>query len=416
VTSGAARAVEPIARVGLWGLALLLAVRFVAFAAESSVQPSSGFGSCYTVAVLASQRQDVARAYNDAWFGARVQELVPGVFDVFAPNPPTRVLLCAPFAVFDYVTARVLWTILSLAIVTAAVGWLAWETRLGGAWLAGAIVFVLLYQPLWANTRYAQAYALLLGLLVVAWSAYLRGRERLLGLGLAGLVVVKLAMPFLWLLILAQRRLAALGWALFAVALACLASLLLLGVDTWLAFLGRLADVHASASLAVTAYQTQMGLLRHLFTRDAQWNPAPLLEAPALAVGLGALSIVVAVGLTVYRSVNVTRSAPAFAAFVVLGVVFNAKAVDYHYLLLLVPIALLVAQVRAQVASWPWLVLGAAMTLIAVDLPYRSPRLADGVWALLAYPKLYGAWLLWGLAVWACRPAAVAAPLRVEAR
>jgi hypothetical protein len=56
------------------------------------------------------------------------------------------------------------------------------------------------------------------------------------------------------------------------------------------------------------------------------------------------------------------------------------------------------------------------MTLIALDLPYRSPRLADGAWALLAYPKLYGAWLLWGLAIWACRPAAVAVPLRVEAR
>jgi hypothetical protein len=35
--------------------------------------------------------------------------------------------------------------------------------------------------------------------------------------------------------------------------------------------------------------------------------------------------------------------------------------------------------------------------LIAADLPYRSQQLETGAWALLAYPKLYGAVALWGL-------------------
>ena len=41
--------------------------------------------------------------------------------------------------------------------------------------------------------------------------------------------------------------------------------------------------------------------------------------------------------------------------------------------------------------SWEGLTLTAGAILIAVDLPYRSAELADGAWALLAYPKLYGA-------------------------
>ena len=51
-----------------------------------------------------------------------------------------------------------------------------------------------------------------------------------------------------------------------------------------------------------------------------------------------------------------------------------------------------------------WLVLLAAFMMIATDLPYRSPRLFDGVWAVLAYPKLYGTILLWGVAMWAVWP------------
>ena len=52
--------------------------------------------------------------------------------------------------------------------------------------------------------------------------------------------------------------------------------------------------------------------------------------------------------------------------------------------------------------SWGGLTLTVGAILIAVDLPYRSAELADGAWALLAYPKLYGALLLWGLALVSC--------------
>jgi hypothetical protein len=47
---------------------------------------------------------------------------------------------------------------------------------------------------------------------------------------------------------------------------------------------------------------------------------------------------------------------------------------------------------------WRLVPLLVAVALIAADLPYRAGRLTTGAWALLAYPKLYGAWLLWWLA------------------
>ena len=49
-----------------------------------------------------------------------------------------------------------------------------------------------------------------------------------------------------------------------------------------------------------------------------------------------------------------------------------------------------------------------AFALLAVPLPYKDPVLAAGWTALLAYPRLYGAWLLWAWLVremWADRRA-----------
>lgn len=41
-----------------------------------------------------------------------------------------------------------------------------------------------------------------------------------------------------------------------------------------------------------------------------------------------------------------------------------------------------------------WLV--GALLLLGAPLPYGDPAMSAGWLALLAYPRLYGAWLLWG--------------------
>jgi len=107
-------------------------------------------------------------------------------------------------------------------------------------------------------------------------------------------------------------------------------------------------------------------------------------------------------GLSTYRAHITDRADLIFAAIVSANVILSPVSLDYHYALLLVPIVILMAWVREQAVAWPGIVLAAAMLLLAADLPYRAPQLAAGAWALLTYPTLYGAWLLWGLALWAC--------------
>jgi hypothetical protein len=89
------------------------------------------------------------------------------------------------------------------------------------------------------------------------------------------------------------------------------------------------------------------------------------------------------------------RDDRVFAAFVIAGVVASPLSLDYTYTMLLLSSAIAFAWALERRSPMVWVLLAAAVLPVAADLPYRSPRLDHGTWALLAYPKLYGALLLW---------------------
>jgi hypothetical protein len=73
------------------------------------------------------------------------------------------------------------------------------------------------------------------------------------------------------------------------------------------------------------------------------------------------------------------------------------QSLDYHYVLAIFPIVVLLSRLHERPKSTSFVMLGLATFAIAAALPYNSPRLADGAIAMLAYPKLYGALILAGL-------------------
>jgi hypothetical protein len=308
-----------------------------------------------------------------------------------------------PLTGLDYTGARIVWTLSSLVCLIGAGAWLLWLAGLGGAAIPGFIALVLLYQPLYANFHLGQAYVLLLGLLVLAWYGYRQERAPFLGVALGLLFVLKTACIPLWLLLALQRRWRALAWAAATVLLVVVLSLPWLGIEAWRTYFRLLAEFNAQPWLAVTAYQTQVGFWRHLFSFDAQWNPAPLFSAPLLGFWLPWLTVALLVVASAYQTRTMQRDDIAFASFVILSIILSPVSLDYHYMLLLIPIAILLGillgRPSEQSMLWVRIVLAFALFLIAADLPYRSPRLEAGAWALLAYPKLYGAVALWGLAL-----------------
>ena len=305
-----------------------------------------------------------------------------------------------------------MWLAGSLAVLAASLAVCCWQLNLRGMAAAAFLALAFVYQPLFANMQHAQAYVVLLGLLVLAWHGYRRGRPWLLGGALGLMLVLKTAAAMLWLLPAAARRWRAIAVGLGVAVLAALAALPWIGPD-------GLARLPAAAGRP----QRPAGNVGHRLSDGAEpfhgtclstmraGTPRRCGTQPALGLVLAWVGLAALLAASGYAT---ARGAPAdlcFALFAIASVVLSPVSLDYHYTLLLVPVAILLADVVRQGRAWQWAVLAGGAGLIAASLPYNSPRLRNGALALLAYPKLYGALLLWALAWWAAMRSANARPV-----
>jgi hypothetical protein len=82
------------------------------------------------------------------------------------------------------------------------------------------------------------------------------------------------------LLIIAQRRWTAVGWAVIAAVGVAIITLPWVGVDAWRAeFLSGIPKVLGSSAATLTAYQNTTGFWQHWFRYDAELNPSPIIDA-----------------------------------------------------------------------------------------------------------------------------------------
>jgi hypothetical protein len=93
-----------------------------------------------------------------------------------------------------------------------------------------------------------------------------------------------------------------------------------------------------------------------------------------------------------------------FAALIPLSIVLLPVAEEHHFVILLIPIFSLIDDLRqhppaAGGLSLDYIWLGIALCLLVVPIRYDDLALSVGWWALLAYPRLYGAWLIWLVAL-----------------
>lgn len=369
---------------------------------------SNGFAAYYTAAhLLIHEPAALDRVYNDEWFADQVVEAgFTGVYDIYNVQPPTMSLLLSPLAWLPPAGARAVWILLSLLLLPAGLVALARALRLPGRWGLWATPVCLLYAPVSENLWQGQAYLVLFFLLCLLFCALCRSRPWAGGWSLGLMLGLKSAGIWLWPLLGWARRWWLLILALGVAGALVVATLPWVGADVWLAYLRELGQSATAPQRYVTAYQTATSLLGHLFVHDARWNPAPLVDWPRLARGLTLAWLLISLVLTT-RWGRLRASPPAERAltlglFVSLMVVNAPVGEGYHYLWVLP--ALLVAgwwAWRDRVGATMWGLLLLAGLLMGAPWPYTSPRLQAGAWALLAYPRVYGAVLLWGWLGWA---------------
>ena len=116
---------------------------------------------------------------------------MPGIYEIYHANFPTTTLPLLPLSVFNYVTAKVLWTVFNLLILYSTIVFLLKEFRFKEILIPLILILIFCFQPLYANFLYGQAYMLVLFFLVSAWHAYKTDRDLLLGLTIGFVFVMK---------------------------------------------------------------------------------------------------------------------------------------------------------------------------------------------------------------------------------
>jgi hypothetical protein len=383
-----------LSRISAYTLLLLLALLFLVHTVVPAASKlSHGFMAYFVAAQTIRQGEPGDRLYDDDWFAARVMHESRGtVTDIYLANPPTLAVAWLPFAYLSVETARRLWIVFSTLCLAASLWLILLEfgsQREPWAWVAISALFTL---PVPAREQFGlgQMYACLLLLHVIGWRAYVKQQDVQAGIALGLAMVLKVSGWPICLLMLAQRRWIALRSVIATGLAGALLSLAWVGLATWQKFLfEEIPGTLRRGAATLTAYQDTTGFWQHMFRYVPSLNPTPVFDAPLLATLLTAATTLVACVALTARQRSISRR---FVAAVTLSELLSPAAEQYHYIILLFPLAVLWHEAylsRDRVLGFCAL---AATLLIGLPIDYKS---AHPVWFLIYnYPRLLGGWIV----------------------
>jgi len=366
---------------------MLAAAILAIFTVFSAGSITHGFVAYYTASRLLVTGELGPVAYDDRWFGEKVQQFTASsVREIFTPNPPTMALMALPVAGLDAQPARAVWLIASLIAFIAAIASLVKYQSLRNRDVAIPVLLVMMLAPaVFTNLRIGQGYLIVFALMAATGLLLLEGRDRAAGICLGCLLALKMSGLAIVLLLAAKKRWAALAAAAITGAIIVIAITPFIDPRMWMVFPSEVRAFVARPSGSVTAYQTTLGLARRLCIADAQWNPAPAASCAPIAFVLPAILTGLATLVTLVLAVRSRRVEPWIAAGVTLTVLSQPAAAEVHFVLLAIPLALL----RLSMLEF-----AAIAALLLVPLEFTAERFTAGWAVFLAYPRLYAAWLL----------------------
>ncbi len=358
-------------------------------------EPLGDFANYHTASRVVLQGEPLEESYRDfLWFQKRIEaQGTVGQLGGFVPHPPAAALVLVPLAGWSPLAAKRVWTLSKLLLLAACIYWTA---RLAGLALGETAVLFLLTGPaLWNDFAFGQLYLPLLASLAGCLYAERRGYPLLAGAVLGLLVPVKyVGAP--WLLYFAWRGKWKLVLGGLGAALAVgLATLLLTGPEPFLAYWDEVLPRHLRGEIQnpyAVGFQSWNSLLRRLLVHEPLLNPQPLTDAPLLFAGASALVF----GLTVAWAAagvlagdGADREARDCAWLLTLTLLASPAGATYHYLLLVLPAAVLVGRARRQGRHGRAFLLWVLAAAVHLPLyPHLEP-LAGGLLNLLAFPRLW---------------------------
>jgi hypothetical protein len=349
----------------------------------------SDFANYFTSAWVLSQGDDLGKLYDRDEFDRALERSGLRGLGSFIPHPPANALWLLPFVRLGPETAKVLWT----AALVAALALSVLALRSAAARLPTAICVLLVFAPVLSirnGLAFGQPYAALAALLVVGTVALEKGHAFLGGflLGLGG--SFKPYALVLGALFLGRDRLRELrGFvvgALLPSALVCL----LAGPDSFQEFPTKVLPWMLRGEIQdpfSAVWGSVMALSNRLFRFEPDLNPAPWLDAPAVARFLGSA---VSSGVLILGVIAGRRALREDRGFEAVGVVtaFSLAAspfvASYHLVLITISAAAVAMRVHGlALGAWlvSWAVLGSPLMNV-----FRG---AEGLLAPVAYLRFF---------------------------
>ncbi|MBS4027664.1 MAG: DUF2029 domain-containing protein [Ignavibacteriales bacterium] len=355
------------------------------------------FPNYYTASRLVLEGKEIDKMYDDEWFQSRMRDYGINEQGKFAPFPPLTALVFLPLAHYEPLTAKQIWTTINLLLLLLNV--ILLSSILKTNWKYSLLLFLLSGLALINNVKFGQLYLLLSYTILLGYYFYREDEKILSGISFGMMIGIKY-FPFIFVLYLAFRK----EWKLVLTSLVTtvvlsLLAFFILGVEMHTAFVETSLFNHINGILQnpfSSTFQSWNSLFRRLFVFDEQWNPHPVFSSNILFEILRWFIIIIVsyVQYIFLKKVFATqpkeKSEPlAFAIIGIVGMYLAPATATYHFLIIVLPVALLLKEASEFSLRWT-ILLGIIFTAIGY-IPYSFFRSFDaqGWLTLLAYPRLW---------------------------
>ncbi len=346
------------------------------------MQSTTDFPNYYTAARLLHSGEHLRNFYDWTWFQRQMNYAgIEKQLGAYTPQPPLTMLPVLPVAGFAPQTAKRIWLVFNLVILSSTV-WLL--SKLGRLRIQHIALLALAgYTSLRTNFVLGQYYVFLLFLLTLTFCLIARKKPILSGV-VAGLAfALKLYGGPLMIYFVAKRYWKAVAGMIGATVVMIAIAVAIFGwSDVWF-YTTRILP-RTLEGVPPDPYnpgiQVVGTLLRRLFLADPELNPNPFYNAPWLLFFLQPLiSLVIVVFVSLAVAFNRAASSRRdFAIFTIALFLISTSVASYTFLLLLLPIVLCLEEAGPRESLF------LVISYILLNAPLPGAHLFPKVWLLVA--------------------------------
>jgi len=391
----------------------------IAFSSQRGIRSgwavvNSDFANYYVAAQLVVQGKPMDKLYDNDWFQEQIKANGINTRGKFAPFPPITAWMLVPLSSASPLQAQRILLIINVLLVGISV-WLL-QHMFHFPWRVAAILVLGAGQGFSNNVAFGQVYWIVAFSILLALYLEQRGLGWAAGILLGIWTAIKyIPVVFIFgFLLLAIKEYTSgqtmkmrslrstAGAGLVTVGILIFAQYVFFGSEVMQTFLREAFLPHLDGKLSGQGeyslpFQSWDGLLRHWFVPDPDYNPNPYFSWPAgrWVIKIVLLSgVVFSMAVAFYRLRSSSNFYYVALTLPILGaMVLLPATATYHFILLVVPVALLTSQYKWFDKKWCATVFIIYVAIGFLPLSFFFEASSDlGIW--IAYPRV---WLITAL-------------------